>query len=114
MKIRTTKADKEFATRIKSLARWRCELCKRKYPEQIKKLDCAHFFGRRKAELRLDADNASALCFWCHKYLGENPSLHYWFQYRKIGVVRMLELELKFTSAAKTKFEKKILKGLIK
>lgn len=113
MKIKITKQDKEFSHFIRARARWRCELCKRKFPEEIKKLDCAHFFGRRNKSVRYDQDNASALCFYCHKYLGENPLLHYWYQYQKLGPVRLSELTERYADSVKTKFEKMVFKRIL-
>lgn len=116
MKIKITKQDKEFSHFIRARARWRCELCKRKYPDEIKKLDCAHIFGRRNAVLRHDQDNANALCFFCHKYLGENPLLYYIFALKKLGAINLFELIEKHGKGIgkKSKVEAKIFKEIMR
>lgn len=39
-------------------------------------LHCSHFHGRGKWATRFDPDNAEALCYGCHSYMGAHPHLH--------------------------------------
>lgn len=51
-------------------------------------LQCSHFHGRRKRNVRWDEDNAVALCFGCHQYFTANPFEHTgWFE-NHLGVAR--------------------------
>ena len=36
----------------------------------------SHYHGRGKWGVRFNVDNAEALCYGCHQYLGANPILH--------------------------------------
>ncbi|MBA7661936.1 hypothetical protein ES703_69956 [subsurface metagenome] len=78
MKIRLDPLDILFSQYIRLKAGGICEYCNRKT-----RLQCSHFHGRRKRSVRWDEDNASALCFTCHLYMGENPYVHTeWFKQR--------------------------------
>lgn len=78
MKIKIDALDRLFSKYIRLRAGGVCEKC-----GQTKTLQCSHFHGRRKRSVRWNEDNAVALCFSCHMYLGENPLEHYeWFKKR--------------------------------
>ena len=79
MKIKIDKLDVLFSKLIRLLAGGKCEYCEKSF----KRLECSHFHGRRKRSVRYDTDNACALCFSCHTYLGSNPYVHTeWFKKR--------------------------------
>ncbi len=90
MKIRIDKLDVLFSRFIRLRAGGKCEYCGRKA-----KLQCSHFHGRRKRSVRYDPDNACALCFYCHLYMGENPNIHTeWFGER-LGSERFEQLHIR-------------------
>jgi hypothetical protein len=75
--IKRTPADKAFSDCIRSAAEWRCERCHTYYEEGRRMgLHCSHYHGRGKWGVRFNVDNAEALCYGCHQYLGANPNLH--------------------------------------
>ena len=74
MKTRRDKLDVMFSKLVRERANWTCEFCHKHVPEESSaRLDCSHFFSRRKASTRWHPDNAAAHCFTCHQTLGENP-----------------------------------------
>ena len=78
MKIKIDGLDRLFSRYIRLRAGGRCEYC-----GAVKPLQCSHFHGRRKRNVRWNENNAAALCFTCHLYLGENPLAHCeWFKKR--------------------------------
>lgn len=89
MRIKRDKADHVFSEYIR-LRDSRCVNCgirgmPRKDGLPINNLECSHFFGRRKESVRFDEDNAEALCFTCHKYLGEHPHEHHSAKLDRLG-----------------------------
>ncbi len=77
MKIRIDKLDVLFSQVI----RLRDKVCQRCGGSNS--LQCSHFYGRAKKSVRWDEDNAAALCFGCHQYLGSHPLEHVeWFKAR--------------------------------
>ena len=75
--IKRTPADKAFSDCIRSAAEWRCERCHTYYEEGRRMgLHCSHYHGRGKWGIRFCVENAEALCYGCHQYLGANPNLH--------------------------------------
>lgn len=83
MKIKLDPLDKLFSKYIRLRAGGVCEYC-----GQVKRLQCSHFHGRRKRSVRWNEDNACALCFSCHMYLGENPYVHTEFFKKRLGSQR--------------------------
>lgn len=74
MKVRRNKLDIVFSLLVRTLAKWTCQRCQRYFPEDERRyLHCSHFHSRRKQSTRFDKNNATAHCFTCHQYLGENP-----------------------------------------
>ena len=81
MKIRLDKLDILFSKYVRLRADNHCEFCGKYF--EFGRLQCSHFKGRRRHSVRYDPDNAAALCFGCHSYLGENPDVHTaWFKKR--------------------------------
>jgi 5-methylcytosine-specific restriction endonuclease McrA len=81
--IKRTKEDIKFSLLVRLRAKGRCEYCLK--IKDIRDLQCSHFHGRRKASVRHDLDNASALCFACHLHLTENPLTHTEFFKKRLG-----------------------------
>jgi hypothetical protein len=84
--IKRTPADKAFSDCIRSAAEWTCERCETYYPEGRRMgLHCSHYHGRGKWGVRFNVNNAEALCYGCHQYLGANPNLHTDHKLESIG-----------------------------
>jgi len=84
--IKRTPADKAFSDCIRSAAEWTCERCETYYPEGRRMgLHCSHYHGRGKWGVRFNVNNAEALCYGCHQYLGAHPNLHTDHKLESIG-----------------------------
>ena len=81
--------DKVFSEYIRTRDNWTCQRCQKYYnPEESNKrmgLHCSHYYGRGKWSVRFDPDNAVALCYGCHRYLGSNPADHLDFIKKRLG-----------------------------
>ena len=88
MKIRIDKADRVFSRFIREKADWKCERCFKQYQPGDQGLHCSHFWGRGKESTRFDQENASALCFFCHLFLGSNPEEHRTWKLKQLGEER--------------------------
>ena len=109
MKIRLDPLDKLFSDyirmRVYSEGVVACEFCGREYRDKVKEnggiypawryLQCSHFHGRRKRSVRYDPENACALDFSCHIYLGENPYAHTEFFKQRLGSERFELLNIR-------------------
>ena len=91
MKIRIDKLDVLFSKFIRLRAGGKCEYC----GLYNKRLECSHFHGRRKRSVRYDLENAVALCFSCHQYLGSNPYQHTEFFKKQLGDERFQQLNIR-------------------
>ncbi len=80
MRIRLSPLDILFSHLVRLKAEGICEYCGKQT-----RLECSHFHGRRKQSVRYDEDNACALCFSCHQFLGENPYVHTEFFKKRLG-----------------------------
>lgn len=83
MRIRIDKADQVFSEYIRRRDN-RCVRCG-KYQGEWKRLQCSHFFGRRKESVRFDPQNADGLCAGCHIYFGSNPESCRAFKLAQLG-----------------------------
>ena len=76
MKVRRSKLDIIFSKLIRERDNWTCTNCQKYFPEGSRQsLHCSHFFSRRNVSVRWAPENATAHCFSCHQFLGENPVL---------------------------------------
>jgi len=80
MGIKRTTADKLFSEIIRERDGWACQRCHKVYnkydPHSRMGLHCAHNRGRANYNTRFNENNAVALCYGCHQYLGSNPKEH--------------------------------------
>ena len=89
MGLKRTKLDIVFSNLIRERAEWKCERCKKYYPEGHRQgLDCSHFYGRRHRSTRWHPDNAFAHCRGCHQYLGSNPAIFNAWALKQLGDTR--------------------------
>ncbi len=100
-KLKRSKADALFSDYVRERAKWSCEYCKAQFDPPTKSLHCSHFYGRGAKSVRFDPENAAALCFSCHQYLGSHPSEHYKFFMKRLGKEKMDLLELRFHTPQK-------------
>lgn len=73
-KIKILPADRLFSNYIREKADWKCEKCGKLCKvggEWIAKLEASHYFVRSHWNTRYDPSNVHALCFNCHKRMGE-------------------------------------------
>tara|TARA_Y100000310_G_C20666795_1_gene807965 strand:- start:1442 stop:1786 length:345 start_codon:yes stop_codon:yes gene_type:complete len=79
MKIKIDPLDKMFSQYVKLRDQW-CQRC-----GGTTGLQAAHFYSRRKRQVRYDPDNACLLCFGCHSYLDSNPLEKIEFFQKRLG-----------------------------
>ncbi len=85
MKIHRDKLDVLFSEFIRTRALKTVGGCERCFTPKISitQLQCAHFIGRSRKQMRWDEDNAAGLCFGCHSYLTSHPlEAVEWFRQR--------------------------------
>ena len=87
MKIQITKLDKLFGDYIKLKAKGVCQKCGEK-----KRLEVAHFIGRRNRHTRWREENVDAVCFTCHTRFHEYPYEHVAFKKKQLGEERLSQL----------------------
>ena len=111
MRIKLDPLDKLFSQYIRMLVYDKdagiacCEYCGKMFGDVIKEngetypawkqLQTSHFHGRRKRSVRYFCENACALCFSCHIYLGENPYAHTEFFKKRLGSERFELLNIR-------------------
>ena len=93
--MKRTAEDARFSLMIRERDNWTCQRCGAVHLPKSQGLHSAHCFGRGKLRVRLDPDNAAALCYGCHRYLDTHPvEKHAWFRTR-LGDERYEALELR-------------------
>ncbi len=111
MRVRIDPLDKLFSYFIRLRAENHCEYCGKF--KDIRNLQCSHFHSRRKRSVRYDPDNACALDFSCHQYLGSNPYAHTeWFK-KRLGSERFEQLNIR-ADTTYPKIDKDVIKASIK
>ncbi len=96
MRIRLDPLDVLFSRLVRLRAMKLVHGCERclTWKEDYKKLQCSHFFGRRRRSVRWNEDNACGLCFSCHQHFTENPLEHTeWFKKRLGEKFELLEIQ---------------------
>ena len=102
--MKRSKWDKVFSNAVRVRDKWTCQRCKKYYPEGRRQgLHCSHFYGRAKYSSRFDFDNAEALCYGCHQYLGSHPEEHRKHKIMKIGASKFNRLTLRSNNRASKK-----------
>ena len=102
--MKRSKWDKVFSNAVRTRDKWTCQRCHKFYPEGRRQgLHCSHFYGRAKYSSRFDFDNAEALCYGCHQYLGSHPEEHRKHKIMKIGVSKFNRLTLRSNNRASKK-----------
>lgn len=74
MTVKIKPADVWFSKCVRHAAKWTCERCLSVHQEGSQGLHNSHIFSRRHRTIRWCKDNAQALCFSCHQWLGGNPA----------------------------------------
>ena len=85
MKIKLTKADREFARAVKERDGWVCRRCHKGYVPGSQGLHAAHIISRRHKATRHDLGNALSLCFACHLWGHGSPIEFSDFVRRELG-----------------------------
>ena len=73
----TGKLDRVFSLWIRKRDKWRCQRCKKKYPENARGLHNSHYMGRTNRGTRWDEQNCDALCHGCHSYFEDRKQTAY-------------------------------------
>ena len=109
-KIKLDSLDRMFSLIVRKRADGKCEYC-----GQVKKLQCAHFIGRRYRNTRWEFDNCVALCFSCHNWMHDFPSDCDEFFTQRLGSKRVEELQIQARTYNKVDKEavKKKLKDIL-
>ena len=88
--------DKVFSDFIRTRDKWTCQRCHKYYeptePNKRMGLHCSHYYGRGRFSVRFDPDNAVALCYGCHRFLGSNPADHLDFIRERLGSEKFRKL----------------------
>ena len=102
--MKRSKWDKVFSDAVRTRDKWSCQRCNKYYPSGKRQgLHCSHFYGRAKYSTRFDFDNAEALCYGCHQYLGSHPEQHRKHKMIKIGKSTFQKLTLRSNNRASKK-----------
>lgn len=102
--MKRSKWDKVFSDAVRTRDKWSCQRCNKYYPSGKRQgLHCSHFYGRAKYSTRFDFDNAEALCYGCHQYLGSHPEEHRKHKMIKIGKSTFQKLTLRSNNRASKK-----------
>lgn len=94
-RIKLRKPDILFSRYLR-LTRKRCEKCGRRGEgkDEIDKLQCSHFWGRKNENVRYSEKNCACLCFSCHQYFEQNPSEYTEWMLKKLGKKEFAKLKL--------------------
>lgn len=104
------KTDRMFSVYIRTKAEWICARpeCRKYFNPDIsserKKLHCSHFFSRGRESVRMDENNATALCWQCHEYWGHNAMSggeYKEYMIEKLGQREFDMLEFRFHNVSK-------------
>ena len=105
MAIKRWKEDVIFSNYIRERDGWTCQRCFTRYnkhmPTSRMGLHCSHFHGRGKYTTRFDPDNATSLCYGCHRYMGSQPIEHMEFQMKRLGQSKFEELTMRANKTGK-------------
>lgn len=108
--IKRDKTDALFSDLVRERADWKCERCRKDFRHNPGELHCSHIFGRRKKSVRVNPENALALCAYDHQDLGENPPEHTELVISIIGRARYDRLRLWANKPTKfTAYDKEII-----
>jgi len=83
--IKRTPADIAFSRCVRYRAGYQCQRCGAQHDESSMGLHCSHVHGRRSWSVRFHPENAFALCYGCHSYLGGQPHEHEQFAISLMG-----------------------------
>ena len=94
-RIKIRKADIYFS-RFLRLKFKRCEKCGRRGEgkDEIDKLQCSHFWGRKNESVRYCEKNCDCLCFTCHQNFESNPAEYTEWKLKKLGKKEYDKLKL--------------------
>lgn len=87
MKIRIDPADVTFSKAIRTRDEWICQRCHTDYKKRNHRgLECSHYFGRGRENIRFDPENCDALCTGCHQVWGSDDKEGYRnFKIKQLG-----------------------------
>lgn len=121
-KVKRNRADALFSDYIREKAGWKCEKCGKVCRVDgvwIAKLEASHYFTRSHWNTRYDEENVYALCFNCHKRMGErkneeNGEYDLWVKEKLGDKYKQLKLRAYMTARRDEKLWLLYVKQLIK
>ena len=107
--VKRVKQDAVFSNYIRERDKWCCQRCGKAYNKHNsnarRALHCSHFHGRGKWSVRIDPENAVALCRGCHQIFTSYPDDHVSFFKKRLGIKKYRALrERKNTLINKREF----------
>ena len=73
MKLKIKPADTWFSKCVRESYDWTCQKCGTKYERGSQGLHCSHHYPRGNKSTRFASENATALCFGCHRIWHSDP-----------------------------------------
>lgn len=101
-----TKTDRLFSRYIKLLSGGYCKRCEKYLGVKSQGLHCAHYHSRGKKSVRWDRENATTLCYGCHRFLDQHPLEKMEFFLKILGRERYDALNLRARTPQKLDIEK--------
>jgi hypothetical protein len=83
--MKRDKLDALFSRYIKLLSGGYCKRCHKYLGIKSRGLHNAHCYSRGKLSTRFVRDNCQALCYGCHRYLDQHPTLKFEFFMEILG-----------------------------
>ena len=96
MRLKRDSLDAAFSDYIRWRDRWICRRCGSRYAPPTQGLHCAHIYTRANPSIRVDEDNALALCHGCHSYFTGRPIVFKDWCEETLGVAHMEKLKIKY------------------
>lgn len=112
MKLKRDKYDATFSDFIRYRDGLRCRRCKAQFPGLTQGIHSAHIYSRGNPAIRLDPDNALALCNGCHRIFTQRPLEFKEWCDATLGSDHMERLKVKYYAVKKKTKEEKDLQRL--
>lgn len=107
MKLKRDKYDATFSDYIRYRDNLTCRRCKARFPKPTKGIHSAHIYSRGNPAIRLDPDNALALCNGCHRIFTQRPLEFKEWCDATLGQTHMELLKIKYYAVRKITKEEK-------
>ena len=96
MRLKRDALDAAFSDFIRTRDRWCCRRCRASHNPPAVEIQCAHIFTRGNKGIRVDEQNAIALCKRCHCYFTfRQEEWRAWCE-KYLGTAFMEKLRIKY------------------